>query len=151
MWQFLMSQGNNLTVICRGGGHHIKNWGWICRHLVWGESITKTFTYVQWNKGAIHTSNESIVWMHGVCTTMIRPIYKNTESIGFIFNPYNRCISNSAIDIYQCTISWYDNYNKVSRVEGKVNTRIIEKIAEHFVELTFLRGTKHNFLGMDIE
>ena len=32
-----------------------------------------------------------------------------------------------------------------------MNTRIIEAIAENFVELTVLRGEKHDFMEMDIE
>ena len=51
----------------------------------------------------------------------------------------------------QCTILWYIDDIKVSQVVEKVNTNVIEKISEHFGNLTVSRGKKHKFLGMEIE
>ena len=38
----------------------------------------------------------------------------------------------SVVDSTQCTIAWYVGDNKVSHVKEKLNTRIAEKIGEHF-------------------
>ena len=75
---------------------------------------------------------------------------KTLKSLGFIINTFERCIASSVIDAKQCKISWYVDDNKVSHVEEKVNTKITEKIVEHFGELTVSRGAKHKLLGMDI-
>ena len=64
---------------------------------------------------------------------------KTLKSLGFIINPYDRCIKNSVIDSKHFTIAWYANVNKVSQVEEKVNTKIIGKIAEHFGEIIVSR------------
>ena len=54
---------------------------------------------------------------------------KKLKSLGFIINTYYRCILNIIIDYKQCTIVWYVYANKLSRVDEKVNTKIIGKIA----------------------
>ena len=51
----------------------------------------------------------------------------------------------------QCTIVFYVDNNKVSHVDKEVVTDVINEISKHFGELTVSRGTKHDFLGMDIE
>ena len=48
-------------------------------------------------------------------------------------------------------LSWYVEDNKVLHIEENMNTRLIEAIAEHFVELTLLRRENHKFMEMDIE
>ena len=64
---------------------------------------------------------------------------------------YRMCIANSTSKGNRCTISWYVDNNKVSYIDEEVNTKVIETIAENFVDLTVSGGKKHNFLGMDIE
>ena len=71
-------------------------------------------------------------------------IYSKTlKSQWFLINPYDRCISNSTIKDNQCKISWYVDNNKVLHVDEEVNTKVIETIAEHFVNLTVSRGKNH--------
>ncbi len=70
--------------------------------------------------------------------------------MGFEINPYDRCVANKMIDGKQCTILWYVDDNKVSHMDPKVNTDIIDKISEHFGDLTIVRGKVHDFLGMRI-
>ena len=55
------------------------------------------------------------------------------------------------IDGKQCTIVFYVDDNKISHVDEKVVTGVIQQISEHFGELTVSRGKRHDFLGMDIE
>ena len=48
------------------------------------------------------------------------------KELVFVINPYDRCVENKGIDEKQCTICWYVYKNKVSPVNPKVNTMIIE-------------------------
>ena len=79
-------------------------------------------------------------------------LYSNTlKELGFVINPYDRCVANKMINGRQCTIVFYVDNNKVSHVDKEVVTDVINEISKHFGELTVSRGTKHDFLGMDIE
>ena len=54
---------------------------------------------------------------------------KFLKGIGFVLNPYNPCIANCTIEGTQCTVAWwYVDDNKISHVNPKVVTMIIEKI-----------------------
>ena len=72
------------------------------------------------------------------------------KKLGFVLNPYDPCIANKTIDGKQCTIARYVDDTKISHVNEKVVTEIIEKIEEQFGKMTVTRGKKHTFLGMDI-
>ena len=51
----------------------------------------------------------------------------------------------------QCTIVFYVDDNKISHIDKEVVSSVINDISKHFGELTVSRGTKNDFLGMDIE
>ena len=51
----------------------------------------------------------------------------------------------------QCTICWYVDDNKASHVDKKVIYGILGMIKEHFGDIKVTRGSKHVFLGMNIE
>ena len=76
---------------------------------------------------------------------------KNLKSHRFVVNPYDRCIENRTIKGKQYTIALYVDNNKVSNIDEKVTTKIIEKISEYFVNLTVSMGKKNKFLGIYIE
>ena len=76
---------------------------------------------------------------------------KTLKSQGFLINIYDRCIANSTIQYKQCTIAWYVDDNKLSRVDEEVNKKVIETISEYFGNFTVSRRKKHKLLGMDIE
>ena len=71
--------------------------------------------------------------------------------MGFELNPYDCCVANKMIDGNQCTVGWYVDDNKVSHISNKVNTMIVDAIEEHFGKLARTTGSKHTFLGMDVE
>ena len=73
------------------------------------------------------------------------------EGMGFVLNPYDLCVANSMIEGKQCTIAWYVDDTKISHISPAVVTNVIEKIEEKFGKMTVSRGTKHTFLGIDIE
>jgi hypothetical protein len=72
------------------------------------------------------------------------------EKMGFKLNPYDTCVANKMINGKQCTVGWYVDDNKISHVDDKVVTGIIEKIENRFGKMTVTRGKKHVFLGMHI-
>jgi hypothetical protein len=71
--------------------------------------------------------------------------------MGFVINPYDRCVANAMIDGKQCTILWYVDDNKLSYMSEGVLTDVIEKIKVHFGELVVSRGRKHTFLAMNLK
>ena len=70
---------------------------------------------------------------------------------GFTVNPYNKCVANKNINGKQRTILWYVDNNKVSHVDEKVVTEVIDLMKGHFGDLVVTRGREHNFLGMNIK
>ena len=54
------------------------------------------------------------------------------KDLGFIINPYDRCMANKMINGKQCTIVWYVDDNKISHVDKNVVTDILEKLKGHF-------------------
>ena len=71
--------------------------------------------------------------------------------MGFEVNPYDHCVANKMIKGSQCTVGWYIDNNKVSHINDKVNTMVVEAIEEKFGKLARTTGDKHTFLGMDVE
>ena len=60
-------------------------------------------------------------------------------------------MANKVINGKQCTVIFYVDNNKVSHEDSTVVTQVLDQIASHFGELSITRGTKHDFLGMNIE
>ena len=78
-------------------------------------------------------------------------LYSSTlKQMGFILNPYDRCTANKLINGTQCTIIFYVDDNKISHKEPDVVTEVLNQIRSHFGELVISRGTKHDFLGINI-
>jgi hypothetical protein len=73
-------------------------------------------------------------------------LYVSTlKGMGFVINPYGRCVANAMIDGKQCTVLWYVDDNKLSHMNEGVLTEVIEKIKVYFGELVVSRGRKHTF------
>ena len=76
---------------------------------------------------------------------------KTLKGMGFVLNPYDRCVANKEINGKQCTIAWYVDDNKISHMDPKVVTEILDAIKGHFGELVISRGNEHDLLGMKIK
>jgi len=61
------------------------------------------------------------------------------KGMGFVLNPYDRCVVNKNIKGKQYTICWYVDDNKVSHEVEEVVTSIIKEISRHFGESTATR------------
>jgi Reverse transcriptase (RNA-dependent DNA polymerase) len=78
-------------------------------------------------------------------------LFHNTlKSMGFVLNPYDSCIANKMVNGKQCTIAWYVDDTKISHVDPKVVSEVIEGLEGHFGKMTVTRGREHVFLGMNI-
>ena len=55
--------------------------------------------------------------------------------MGFEINSYDKCVANKMIMGKQCTITWYVDDNKISHVNEKVVTMVLDKIEDHFGKL----------------
>ena len=112
-----------------------------------------------------HTKN--IVYENGrkvLYIRVLRAVYRAIESallwynlyrdtlleLGFEVNPYDKCVANKVINGSQCTIVWYVDDNKVSHVDPKVVDEILKIMEKKFGKLTVTRGSKHTYLGMNI-
>ena len=62
--------------------------------------------------------------------------------MGFKVNPYDKCMANKMINNKQCSIGWYVDNNKISRVEEAVCTNIVNAI-NFQGELTRTTGNSH--------
>ena len=71
--------------------------------------------------------------------------------MGIELYPYDCCVANRMINGSQCTVGWYVDDNKVSHINGDVNTMIVDAIEKKFGKLARTTGNKHTFLGMDVE
>jgi hypothetical protein len=92
---------------------------------------------------AIYGCIESaLLWYNLFATTL--------QGMGFEINPYDRCVANKIIDGKQCTIAWYVDDNKISHLDEKIVTNILDEIKSHFGELVISRGNEHTLLGMHI-
>ena len=92
---------------------------------------------------AIYGCIESaLLWYNLFATTL--------QGMGYVINPYDKCVANRYIGEKQCTLTWYVDDNKISHVEKDVITAELETITEHFGELDISRGDEHDLLGMHI-
>ena len=69
----------------------------------------------------------------------------------FMVNPYGIFLANIMINGKRCTILWHVDDLKISHVDSKVITGIIEKLEKKFGKkkpLTVTRGTIYEYLGM---
>ena len=79
-------------------------------------------------------------------------LYVNTlKGMGFEINPYDTCVANKMVNEKQCTVVFHVDDNKISHIDSKVVTEIMDKVTEHFGELAVTRGDAHDFLGIHIK
>ena len=74
--------------------------------------------------------------------------------MGFIRNVYDGYVANNDIDDSQCTIIWHIDDLKISHLNEKVVTSIINQISERYggiMPLSISRGKVHDYLGMTFD
>jgi hypothetical protein len=79
---------------------------------------------------------------------------------GFEINPYDFCVANKTIDGQQCTVVWHVNDLKISHIDAKTVTTILNlldgKYGQEIVggkraALTINQGAIHDYLGMTLD
>mmetsp|Transcript_16608 Transcript_16608/g.23570 ORF Transcript_16608/g.23570 Transcript_16608/m.23570 type:complete len:462 (-) Transcript_16608:60-1445(-) len=71
------------------------------------------------------------------------------EQIGFVINPYDRCIANKEVNDSQCKITWYVDDAKTSHKSPSVVTHMIKKLENTYEDLKATRGKSHTLLGIN--
>ena len=89
------------------------------------------------------------------CTQSARLFYnllaKTLIAMGFVANPYDRCVFNKTIDGLQCTIVIYVDDLKISCVSSVVVDNVIKELQQYFTKLTIKRGKQLEYLGMELD
>jgi hypothetical protein len=117
------------------------------RHVV--KENGKDVIYVILKKALYGTLQAALLFWQNLSTQLIK--------WGFEINPYDFCVANKLIDGKQCTIVWHVDDLKISHVDPKAVTTILNlldgKYGQEIVggkraPLTITRGVKHDYLGM---
>ena len=103
----------------------------------------KPTLYLQLSKALYGCMQSALLWY--------RTFMECLEKLGFIINPYDPCVTNKIIKGKQCTICWYVDDTKISHEDSTVVDWVISKIEQKFGKMTVNRGSKHTFVGVDIE
>ena len=81
--------------------------------------------------------------------------YKNLvgdlEAYGFKINPYNSCVANNVIGGKQLTVCWPVDDLKISCVDAKEVTKMIQWIESEYGEIHGSHGKIHDYLGIWID
>ena len=70
---------------------------------------------------------------------------------GFELNPYNPCVANKMINGKQMTITWHVDDLKISHVDAREVTKIMEWFKLIYGNVCVSRGKIHNYLEMNID
>jgi hypothetical protein len=103
----------------------------------------KKVLYLKLLKALYGCVQSALLWYKNFAGTLLE--------MGFKMNPYDTCVANKTIEGKQCTIVWYVDGTKISHVDNKVVSYVINKIEERFGEMTVTQGKEHLFLGMNID
>jgi hypothetical protein len=103
----------------------------------------KKLLYVELLKALYGCVKSALLWYKLLTSTL--------KKMGFEINPYDQCVANKVINGKQCTICWYVDDLKISHVDKNVVTQIILDIEKAYGKMTVTRGSKHTYVGMDIE
>jgi hypothetical protein len=88
----------------------------------------KKVLYLQLLKAIYGCIQSALLWYELLTSTL--------KGMGFELNPYGACVANKMVDGKQGTIVWYVDDTKISHVDNKVVTQVIEKIEERFDKMT---------------
>ena len=113
----------------------------------------------EYAKNVIHEHSKEVLYMeilqviYGCIESALRWYELYFETLmneGFKINPCDKCVANKIINGKQCTLVWYVDDDKVSHVDDKEVTEVIDLMKGHFGDLTVTRGKTHHFLGINI-
>jgi hypothetical protein len=124
--------GRDVRILCEMNGDY--------ERFVTTERNGQEVLYVRLLKALYGCVKSALLWYD---------LFTNSlKEMGFTLNPYDPCVANCMIDGKQCTVVWYVDDNKISHVDTRVVTELIERIEDKFGKMTVTRGKEHTFLGM---
>ena len=100
----------------------------------------KKVLYLKLAKALYGCLQSALLWYETFVTCL--------KDIGFEINKYDPCVANKIINGKQCTICWYVDDTKISHVDPKVVSWVIEQIEQRFGKMSVVRGSEHTFVGM---
>jgi hypothetical protein len=109
----------------------------------------KDVIYVILTKALYGTLQAALLFWQNLSTQL--------QEWGYVINPYDFCVANKIINGKQCTIVWHVDDLKISHVDPKVVTTMLNLLDEKYGQeivggvrapITFTRGKKHEYLGM---
>ena len=103
----------------------------------------KKVLYLQLLKALYGCVQSALLWYELFSSTL--------EKEGFVINPVEPCVANKIINGKVCTVLWYVDDVKISHVESRVVTEVIQMLEQRFGALTVNRGKSHVYLGMNID
>jgi Reverse transcriptase (RNA-dependent DNA polymerase) len=106
----------------------------------------KTVLYVRLKKALYGTLKAAYLFW--------KKLTADLEHWGFKVNPYDRCVANKMINGAQCTVVWHVDDVKISHVDPKVVTTVIQLFSHKYgkeAPLVISRGKVHQYLGMTID
>ena len=85
-----------------------------------------------------------------------KKLVSDLKSIGFVVNPYDFCVANKMINGKQMTIVWHVDDLKISHVDSREVTKIINWFKSKYEdknigEMKASRGKVHDYLGMVLD
>jgi hypothetical protein len=107
----------------------------------------KPVLYVELQKALYGTLQAAMLFWKELTSFLV-------DHLGFVINPYDRCVANKTINGKQCTILWHVDDLKISHVDQAVLEDILASLNERFGKeqpLTVTRGDVHDYLGMTID
>ena len=70
--------------------------------------------------------------------------------MGFVLNPYDKCVANKMVDGKQCTVLWYVDDVQVSHVDRSVVENVITNLEQEFGNVNPTYGNEQEYLGMKL-
>ena len=113
----------------------------------------KYLPYVQYIKGRKVLYLKVLRAIYGCIESALLwyELFTNTlKKMGFVINPYDKCVANKLINGSQCTIMWYVDNAKVSHKQQSVVENVIQHVEECFGKMNPTYGPEQDYLGMKI-
>jgi hypothetical protein len=103
--------------------------------------------YVELQKALYGTLQASLLFWKELSTFLV-------STLGFEFNPYDKCVVNKVIDGRQCTIIWHVDDLMLKHVSQEVLDQIVSDLSKKFGKedtLSIHIGKIHDYLGMNFD
>eukprot|EP00957_Ditylum_brightwellii_P210976 15365620-Ditylum_brightwellii.AAC.2 len=72
------------------------------------------------------------------------------KELGFEVNPYDQCIANLMIRGKQMTICWHVENLKISHIDSREVTKMLDILQKKYGKMKTTRGKVHNYIGMTL-